>query len=186
MGTGRRASKVVEEVLSRDPERYQIRMFGAPPHGASNRLFLANLLGDVHEPSDLWLNPMQWYDSNGVRVHAGVRAEKLDRESRVVVGGNGRVVEPYDFLVLATGSRSHTPPHEGIDRMGVFHLRSLAECTALGAAAGECDRAVVLGGSLMGLEAARGLLSWASRSLSTACQQQSKRRCVGRGPESRR
>src|SRR3954452_9477776 len=142
VGTGLAGSKVVEEILDRDPERFQIRMFGAHPDGASNRLFLANLLGEVHEPSDLWLNPMQWYDNNGVRVHAGVRAEKFDRESRVVVGGNGRVVEPYDYLVLATGARSQTPAHQGIDTRGVFFLRSLAECTALGAAAGTCDRAV--------------------------------------------
>jgi ferredoxin-nitrite reductase len=158
VGTGLAGSKVVEEVLQRDRDRFQIRMFGAHPEGTSNRLFLTNLFGGLHQPSDLWLNPMQWYDSNGVCVHAGIRAESFDRQSRVVVGGNGRVIEPYDYLVLATGARPHAPVHEGVDRPGVFYLRSLAECTALGAAAVECDRAVVLGGSLLGLEAARGLL----------------------------
>jgi ferredoxin-nitrite reductase len=159
VGTGLAGSKVVEEVLQRDRDRFQIRMFGAHPEGTSNRLFLTNLFGGLHEPSDLWLNPMQWYDSNGVCVHAGIRAESFDRQSRVVVGGNGRVIEPYDYLVLATGARPHAPVHEGVDRPGVFYLRSLAECTALGAAAVACDRAVVLGGSLLGLEAARGLLA---------------------------
>src|SRR6266404_47992 len=121
VGTGLAGSRVVEEILSRDSERFQIRMFGAHPEGTSNRLFLTNFLEDLHEPSDLWLNPMLWYDSKGVRVHAGIRAEKLDRAARVVVGGNGRVIEPYDYLVLATGARPTQPAHEGAERPGVFY-----------------------------------------------------------------
>lgn len=158
VGTGLAGAKVVEEILIRDPDRFQVRMFGSHPDGASNRLFLSSLFGAFQDPSDIWLNPMQWYDSHGVRVHAGVRADKLERQDRVVVGGNGRVVEPYDFLVLATGARPYVPPIAGADLTGVFHLRSLADCTALGTAARDGERAIILGSGLLGFEAARGLL----------------------------
>src|SRR5207237_1630927 len=81
------------------------------------------------------------------------------RGRRVVVGGGGKVEEPYDILVLATGSRPLVPPLEGTRQRGVFVFRTLEDCGAISAYAQECDRAVVIGGGLLGLEAARGLLS---------------------------
>src|SRR6201993_2340368 len=104
-GTGMAGAKLVEEVLARGPDRFNIRMFGAEPHGTYNRILLSSVLGGFKEPQQLWLNPLEWYESHGVVVHAGVKVESIDRESRVVVGGGGKVVEPYDILVLATGSR---------------------------------------------------------------------------------
>jgi nitrite reductase (NADH) large subunit len=159
LGTGMAGAKVVEEVLARDPERYNIRMFGAEPHGTYNRILLSTYLGGFSEPNRIWLNPLEWYDEHGVYVHAGVKAEKIDRGERVVVGGGGKVVEPYDRLVLATGSRPFVPPLQGVDQKGVFVFRTLDDCHAIAAYAQDCDSAVVLGGGLLGLEAARGLLS---------------------------
>src|SRR5919202_4115192 len=111
VGTGMAGAKVVEEVLTRDPERFTIRMFGAEPHGTYNRILLSSVLGGFQDPGRLWLTPLDWYDRHGVLVHAGVKAEVIDRGRRVVAGG--RVEEPYDVLVLATGSRPFVPPLEG-------------------------------------------------------------------------
>src|SRR5262249_58645529 len=77
---------------------------------------------------------------------------------RVVIGGGGKVEEPYDALVLATGSRPFVPPLEGSDQRGVFVFRTLQDCEAIAAYAQDCDRALVIGGGLLGLAAARGLL----------------------------
>jgi nitrite reductase (NADH) large subunit len=159
VGTGMAGAKVVEEVLKRDPDRYQIRMFGAEPHGTYNRILLSTYLGGFVEPSQLWLNPLEWYESRGIHVHAGVKVEKIDRQNGVVIGGGGKVVEPYDRLVLATGSRPFVPPLNGADKKGVFVFRTLEDCHAIAAFAQDCETAVVLGGGLLGLEAARGLLS---------------------------
>jgi nitrite reductase (NADH) large subunit len=159
VGTGMAGAKVVEEVLARDPERFSIRMFGAEPHGTYNRILLSGVLAGFQDPEGLWLNPLEWYESRGVFVHAGVRAEAIDRHNRVVTGGGGKVVEPYDLLVLTTGSRPFVPPMEGTRQEGVFVFRTLDDCETIATYGRRCDRAVVIGGGLLGLEAARGLLS---------------------------
>ncbi len=160
VGTGMAAAKVVESVLERAPDRYQIRMFGAEPNGTYNRILLSHVLAGESDPRRLWINPLDWYESRGIGVHSGVRAEKIDRHERVVIGGNGRVVEPYDTLVFATGSKPFVPPIEGLQQPGVFVFRTLDDCDQISAYAQECDRVAVLGGGLLGLEAARGLLNF--------------------------
>src|SRR6516165_7080972 len=159
VGTGMAGAKVVEEVHARAPDCFSIRMFGAEPHGTYNRILLSSVLGGFAEPERLWLNPLDWYEERGVRVHGGVKAETIDRNERLVVGGGGKVAEPYDFLVFATGSRPFVPPMEGTKQRGVFVFRTIDDCGAISAYAQDCDRAVVIGGGLLGLEAARGLLS---------------------------
>jgi nitrite reductase (NADH) large subunit len=159
VGTGMAGARVVEEVLSRAPDRFSIRMFGAEPHGTYNRILLSGVLGGFQDPARLWLNPPEWYEERGILVHRGVKAEVIDRANRCVAGAGGKVAEPYDYLVLATGSRPFMPPLEGANQRGVFVFRTLADCEAIAAYAQDCDRVVVLGGGLLGLEAARGLLS---------------------------
>jgi nitrite reductase (NADH) large subunit len=159
LGTGMAGAKVVEEVLARDPDRYSIRMFGAEPHGTYNRILLSTYLGGFEESNRLWLNPLEWYEQRGVYVHAGVKADTIDRKEHVVIGGGGKVVEPFDRLVIATGSRPLVPPLEGADLKGAFVFRTLDDCHAIATHAQDSDAAVVLGGGLLGLEAARGLLS---------------------------
>jgi NAD(P)H-nitrite reductase large subunit len=152
-------AKVVEEVLTRAPDRFNIRMFGAEPHGTYNRILLSSVLGGYQDPEKLWINPLEWYEKHGIFVHKGVKAETIDREQRLVIGAGGNVVEPYDYLILATGSRPFVPPMEGTRQHGVFVFRTLEDCQAIAAYAQDCDRAAVIGGGLLGLEAARGLLS---------------------------
>ena len=159
IGTGMAGAKLVEEVLARAPGRFDVRMFGAEPHGTYNRILLSGVLGGTQDPSRLWLNTLEWYEQNGVFVHAGVKAEHIDTEKRTVSGAGGKVVEPYDHLVIATGSRPFVPPIPGTDLRGVFVFRTLEDCAAIGTHAQGCRRAAVLGGGLLGLEAARGLLA---------------------------
>jgi nitrite reductase (NADH) large subunit len=159
IGTGLAAGKVVEELISRAPDRFQIRMFGAEPHGTYNRILLSSVLGGFQDPKQLWLQPLEWYEKHGVHVHPGVKVEKVDRERRIVIGGSGKVEEPYDILIFATGSRPFVPPIEGTDQQGVFVFRTLDDCERISAYARQCQRAAVIGGGLLGLEAARGLLS---------------------------
>jgi nitrite reductase (NADH) large subunit len=159
VGTGMAGARVVEELLARAPDRFHVRMFGDEPHGTYNRILLSGVLGGFSDPNQLWLNPLDWYRNRGIHVHAGVRAERIDPDSRLVSGGGGKVVEPYDYLILATGSRPFVPPIEGTRQQGVFVFRTLEDCAAIGAFARECDRVVVIGGGLLGLEAARGLLT---------------------------
>src|SRR5437588_7503190 len=158
VGTGMAGAKLVEEIHRRAPDRFAIRLFGAEPHGTYNRILLSSVLGGFEDPEKLWLHPLDWYEEQGVLVHAGVKAEKIDRGQRVVTGGGGKVVEPYDLLVLATGSRPFVPPLPGSDQRGVFVFRTLDDCASIAGYAQDADRAVVLGGGLLGLEAARGLL----------------------------
>src|SRR5438105_2664670 len=159
VGTGMAGAKLVEEVHNTDPDRFAIRMFGAEPHGTYNRILLSTVLGGFQDPSKLWIKPLEWYEKRGVLVHVGVKAETINRDKKVIVGGGGKVEEPYDYLVMATGSRPFVPPMEGTKQQGVFVFRTLDDCTTIGAYAQDCDRAVVIGGGLLGLEAARGLLS---------------------------
>src|SRR5438270_7583114 len=125
VGTGMAGAKLVEEVHLNDPERFSIRMFGAEPHGTYNRILLSSVLGGFADPSQLWIRALDWYESHGVHVHAGVKAERIDRERAVVIGGGGKVEEPYDHLVLATGSRPFVPPLENSQQRGVFVFRTL-------------------------------------------------------------
>lgn len=158
VGTGMAGARVVEEILTRAPDRFTLRMFGDEPHGTYNRILLSHVLGGFADPNELWLKPLDWYERHGVFVHAGVRVEAIDCEHRLVSGANRRVVEPYDYLVLATGSRPFVPPIDGTRQEGVFVFRTLEDCSTIGSQARECDRVIVLGGGLLGLEAARGLL----------------------------
>lgn len=159
VGTGMAGARVVEEILARTPERFHLRIFGDEPHGTYNRILLSHVLGGFADPKQLWLNPVEWYEQRHVHLHTGVRVERIDRQHRLVSGAGGKVVEPYDYLILATGSRPFVPPIDGTRLPGVFVFRTLEDCSAIGTHARECDRAVVLGGGLLGLEAARGLLS---------------------------
>ena len=77
VGTGMAGARVVEELLARAPDRFSIRMFGDEPHGTYNRILLSGVLGGSVDPEQLWINPLEWYEARGVRVHAGVRVERI-------------------------------------------------------------------------------------------------------------
>ncbi len=169
VGNGMAEARAVEEILARNgAEQFAITMFGDEPHGNYNRILLSELLAQGAQPDehqleqDIFLNPWEWYRDNGITLHAGVRVVRIDRFAHRVYADDGSITR-YDQLVLATGSRSFFPPMEGLwaDNKtltpGVFGFRTLHDTMAMMRYAGGKQRAAVIGGGLLGLEAARGL-----------------------------
>ena len=176
IGNGMAGARVVEEILARDPDRFAITMFGAEPYGNYNRILLSNVLNGSQPMQDTFLNPLAWYAEHNIQLHAGVKATLIDRERRVVTGQPMRtdapayglngcaqaaacIEEPYDTVIIATGSRPFVPPMDGMGKAGTFLFRTIDDCEQIAAYAKRCRRAAVIGGGLLGLEAARGLLT---------------------------
>ena len=170
IGNGMAGARLVEDVLARvGPRRFDVSIFGDEPYGNYNRILLSSVLARSHDPGDIFINPLAWYEQNGVRLHAGVRVQAIDRQARTVTGVSRgdepyELVERYDRLVIATGSLPFVPKVEGLGqgpgryKPGVFVFRTLDDCEAITAYASRARVAAVVGGGLLGLEAARGLL----------------------------
>jgi nitrite reductase (NADH) large subunit len=163
VGNGMAGVRALEEILSRGGgERFKVTVFGDEPYGNYNRILLSNVLAGADDTSEIFLNPVDWYTDNHIDLRAGVRVVRIDRFAHRVFADDGTIVG-YDKLVLATGSRSFFPPMEGMwqdDKTltpGIFGFRSLDDCEAMIDFARDKARAVIIGGGLLGLEAARGL-----------------------------
>ena len=106
IGNGMAGARCVEEILARGgADRFEIAMIGDEPYGNYNRILLSDVLNGSHDESEIFLNPLAWYTEHGIRLHAGVRAASILRSARQVLLDNG-LSEPYDQLIIATGSRS--------------------------------------------------------------------------------
>lgn len=164
VGNGMAGARAVEEVLERGGAvLFDIAVFGQEPYGNYNRILLSHILSGEQDSSEIFINPLEWYAEHGVTLHAGEPAVAIDRAARIATSSKG-TSEPYDVLLIATGSRPFIPPIPGIfegDRLreGVFGFRTIDDCKAITAMARQSKRAVVIGGGLLGLEAARGLLN---------------------------
>jgi nitrite reductase (NADH) large subunit len=163
IGNGMAGARAVEEVLARGGgEMFDIVMFGDEPYGNYNRIMLSNILSGQQSYDEIYLNPLDWYAETGITLHAGARVTEIDRFAKVVTAANG-VRAPYDVLLIATGSRSFMPPIDGLHmpdgtlKPGAFGFRTIDDTNGMIAAAGPGRRAAVIGGGLLGLEAARGL-----------------------------
>lgn len=165
VGNGMAGARLVEEVLERGGgEQYRITVYGAEPHGCYNRIMLSQVLaGEEHEDA-IVLNSHDWYAEAGVELRAGVRVERIDTAAKQVLAHDGTACR-YDHLVLATGSHSFIPPVKGVRTgggellPGVFGFRTIDDTRAVLEAARDRGTAVVMGGGLLGLEAARALQS---------------------------
>jgi nitrite reductase (NADH) large subunit len=158
IGNGMAGARLVEDVLAADPHHdFDISMFGDEPYGNYNRILLSNVLNGSQDAKEVFLNPLSWYEENHVTLHAGKRVTKVDREAKVVYADG--VEEEYDVLVFATGSRPFVPPIPGTTLRGVFVFRTLDDCRNIADYARGCQSAVVIGGGLLGLEAAKGLMT---------------------------
>src|SRR3569833_398360 len=139
-----------EEILARGcGDLFDITMFGNEPHGNYNRILLSNVLNGSQDPSEIFLNPMEWYADNNVTLHAGVHITKIDRERRVL-HTDSRDDYGYDKHIIATGSRPFVPPMEGLkvnghDKPGVFVFRTIDDCHKIAGYATKCRRAAVIG-----------------------------------------
>jgi len=156
IGNGMAGCRAVEEVLARDPDRYEIAVFGAEPRVNYNRIMLSPVLAGEKRFEDIVLNDEAWYRDNGIALHAGRAVLAIDRERKTVEAEGGLAV-PYDRLILATGSDPVRLPLPGAELAGVVTFRDLDDVGAMIAAADAGGRAVVIGGGLLGLEAAYGL-----------------------------
>jgi nitrite reductase (NADH) large subunit len=155
VGNGMAAMRTVEEVLALAPARYDIAVIGAEPHPNYNRIMLSSVLAGEKTVDEIVINPRAWYDENGVALLTGSPATAIDPVAKIVLLGDA--VIPYDKLLLATGSKPLAPPIPGLGLPGVRAFRDIADVDAMIAAARSHKRAVVIGGGLLGLEAAWGL-----------------------------
>jgi nitrite reductase (NADH) large subunit len=165
IGNGMAGARFVEDLVARNGgDRFDIVVFGDEPYGNYNRILLSNVVAGFSEPKDIFLNAFEWYERNGISLRPGVRVHTVDRTNKVVSAA-GNIDERYDHLVLATGSKPFIPPIErlrnddGAFKNGIFVFRTLDDSLRIIDYAAKARKAVVLGGGLLGLEAARGLLN---------------------------
>jgi nitrite reductase (NADH) large subunit len=156
VGNGMAATRLVEELVQRACGRYAIAVVGEEPRLAYNRVLLSSVLAQEVSRSEIELKPAQWLRDRGVTLLYGHRAAAIDPELRRVRLANGATL-PFNTLVLATGSRSIRLNVPGMDLPGVMTFRDLGDVASIEAAAARCSKAVVIGGGLLGLEAAYGL-----------------------------
>ena len=156
VGNGMAGVKTLEHLLALAPERHAITVFGAEPHPNYNRILLSPVLAGELTTADIVLNGLDWYSAHGITLHLGKRAVRVDRVRRVVVADDGTEA-PYDRLLIATGSTPVVLPVPGNALPGVLTYRDLADTGAMIRAAAQFRCAVVIGGGLLGLEAANGL-----------------------------
>ena len=157
VGNGMAGMRTVEELLKLDPAMYDITVFGAEPRVNYNRIMLSPVLAGEKQAEDIVLHRREWYTENGIVLHAGDPVVAIDRSRRIVRARSGLEVA-YDRLLLATGSSPFIVPVPGAQLEGVVGFRDLDDVGVMLAAARRGGNAVVIGGGLLGLEAANGLL----------------------------
>ena len=157
IGNGMAGMRTVEELLKLEPEKYRITVFGEEPYGNYNRIMLSPVLANEKTIDGIMLNEAQWYSDNGITLHKGCKVTEIDRINKKVRATNGIEVA-YDRLLIATGSTSFMLPLPGADKEGVIGFRDIADVDTMIEAAKNYKKAVVIGGGLLGLEAANGLM----------------------------
>ena len=156
VGNGMAGMRTVEELLKLAPDAYEITVFGSEPHPNYNRILLSPVLAGEQTIDEIVLNTREWYADNGITLHAGVEVTRIDRVRRTVETAEG-VTAGYDRLLIATGSSPFILPVPGADLPGVITYRDIADTEAMIDASRVHRQAVVIGGGLLGLEAANGL-----------------------------
>lgn len=157
IGNGMAGMRAIEEILEIDDTMFDITIFGAEPYTNYNRIRLAELLTGESDVAGLTLNDAEWYELAGITLHTGKAVTRIDTLKQQVETSDGTTAE-YDILILATGSDPFMIPLPGNDKTGVVPFRNIADTNAMLAAARVYQQAVVIGGGLLGLEAAWGLL----------------------------
>ncbi len=158
VGNGMAGVRVIEDLLAIAPDKYDITVIGAEPHGNYNRILLSQVLSGEKAFAETMLNDEAWYAKQGIALLAGRKAVAVNRARRCVVTADGGSVA-YDRLVLATGAKPLVPTLPGTHLKGVATFRAIADVEAMLQRARSGGRAVVVGGGLLGLEAAYGLKS---------------------------
>jgi nitrite reductase (NADH) large subunit len=155
IGNGMAGIACLEQILRHKPN-FEVTVFGDETHPNYNRIQLSAVLAGEKRMDELTLNPLDWYVENDITLRLGIRIVSIDAKKRTVTGDDGSVTE-WDKLLIATGSSAFIPPIAGIDKPGVRPFRDMADTRMLLEWSAPGKRAVVIGGGLLGLEAARGL-----------------------------
>ncbi|MEC0129022.1 nitrite reductase large subunit NirB [Paenibacillus pabuli] len=157
IGNGMAGVKCVEEIIALGPDTYEIVIYGNEPRPNYNRIMLSKVLQGEHSLQDILINDWTWYDDHGIRLRTGETINRINTHAKYVETESG-IRETYDILILATGSSPFIPPIPGIDKERVMSFRTIDDCTRMSDYSKEYHKAAVIGGGLLGLEAARGLL----------------------------
>lgn len=157
IGNGMAGMRTVDELLKLAPDKYDITVFGAEPHGNYNRIMLSPVLAGDKKLDEIVINNVQWYQDNNITLHIGKTVTKIDRLKRQVVTDDGTTAD-YNRLILATGSLPVMLNVPGVDLEGVISFRDINDVNVMIDTAKKHKKAIVIGGGLLGLEAANGLM----------------------------
>lgn len=157
IGNGMAGIRCIEEILKQDTKLYDITIFGDEPHPNYNRIMLSHVLQGKTSIQDIIMNEYSWYEENDITLYTDEKVKNIDREEQVIVTEKNRIVM-YDKLIIATGSSAFILPVEGSELPGVTGFRTIEDTQFMIDAAKQYKKAVVIGGGLLGLEAARGLI----------------------------
>lgn len=158
IGNGMAGMRTLEELLKLAPDKYDITVFGEEPYGNYNRIMLSPVLAGEKTIDEIMINDLQWYEDNNITLHSGQKVTRIDRIHKRVITDDGLIVE-YDRLLLATGSKPFMLPLPGHDLPGVISFRDIADVDTMIETAKTHKKTVVIGGGLLGLEAANGLMT---------------------------
>ena len=156
IGNGLAGMRCLEDLLDMAPDRYEVTVIGEEPWGNYNRIMLSPVLSGEKTIDDIMLHPHAWYSDKGIKFIADDPAVKIDRPRKVVYTEKGEKVD-YDRLIIATGSSPFIPPVQGVDLKGVISFRDIFDVNTMIKYCETKKNAVVIGGGLLGLEAAYGL-----------------------------
>ncbi|HIL21445.1 MAG TPA: NAD(P)/FAD-dependent oxidoreductase, partial [Candidatus Thioglobus sp.] len=157
IGNGMAGVRALEELLKVANESFDITVFGSEPYGNYNRIMLSPVLADETGIDDIMINDIDWYKANNIKLYTNRSIAQIDKIKRVVIDADGNSFN-YDKLLIATGSKPFILPIEGNDLEGVIGFRDIADVEQMIDTAKRYKNAVVIGGGLLGLEAANGLI----------------------------
>ena len=162
IGNGMAGVATVEHVLTKRKDM-SVTILGAEPYTNYNRVLLSSVLSGEVGLDEITLNPQKWYEENGIELHLDASVKKINKKEKFVITNNKDDVYSFDKLLIATGSNAFIPPIKGIQNrgnlnQGIFTFRNLDDAKSMISWAQKCRKAIVIGGGLLGLEAARGLI----------------------------
>ncbi|NYE06268.1 nitrite reductase (NADH) large subunit [Bacillus niacini] len=158
VGNGMAGVRCIEEILKLDPTGFEITIFGSEPHVNYNRILLSSILQGSTSFGDITLHDREWYEHHQINLFTGETVIEIDKHLQVVETDQHRMVS-YDYLIIATGSVPFSLPIPGTDKQGVVTFRTMEDCQKMIEISKKNKKAVVIGGGVLGLEAAKGLLN---------------------------
>lgn len=158
IGNGMAGVRCIEEIFKIEPNRFEITIFGSEPYPNYNRIQLSKVLQGDTTVNDITINDWSWYEEHNIKLYPGETVTSINKEEQIVYTDKDKAVQ-YDQLIIATGSVPFMLPLPGADKQGVTAFRDIKDCEKMIEYSQKYKKAAVIGGGLLGLEAARGLLN---------------------------